>query len=321
MVTKEYKLTIIKIIKFTIVFLIVDFVLGIISNQLFYSQETGKYARSTHAVEKTNAEIIVFGSSHAHRHYVPKIFEKELGKTCYNAGAEGQQLLYHTALQEMILKRVKPKLIVLNIDENFLYTSKQAYDRLSDLHPYYAGHSKELSAILGLKSRFIDFKLFFKSYQMNSTIVHALRYYVSPQLDYHGYRPLYGKINPNKVNSHTKEEVKEYVELIDDNFVEVVEKFIDNARNNGCELVFVTSPTFNKVNHDKNKSFIRIKEIIATKKVPFIDFFNSSDFNGKSELFHDFSHLNNDGAELFTKQLTKKIMDMNLINYNKKMIE
>ena len=67
---------------------------------------------SKNYLENTNAQVLIFGSSHAHRHYVPEVFEKTLKKTTYNAGAEGQQLLYHLAMQQMIVKRVKPEVII-----------------------------------------------------------------------------------------------------------------------------------------------------------------------------------------------------------------
>lgn len=313
MIKKEYKTSGIKILKFVCVFLIADFVLGSLASQIFFSQTTGKYARATHAIEETNAKILVFGSSHAHRHYVPKVLENELNKKCFNAGAEGQQLLYHTALQEMILNRTKPDLIILNIDENFLYTSKIAYDRLSDLHPYYEDHRDVLRPILGLKSKLVDFKLFFKSYQMNSTIIHALRYHVSPQKDYDGYRPLFNKIKSEEIALNDPDEAKEYVEFIDDNFITALKTFITNAKNKNIKLVFVTSPTFNNVDHSKNKSFTTIKKIAFAEDIPLIDFFNSIEFRDKRELFHDFSHLNNDGAELFTKRLADRLKNMEMV--------
>ncbi len=313
MIKKDYKIVAVKMIKFVIVFLLADIVLGSVAKQLFFSQKTGKYARTTHVVHDTKADIVVFGSSHAHRHYIPKVIDEELQSTCYNAGAEGQQLLYHTALLKMLVKRSTPKLIVLNIDENFLYTSKVAYDRLSDLHPYYDDYREELKPTLGLRSKLIDFKLFFKSYQANSTIMHVIRYYLSPQEDDHGYRPLFGKLNKNKIPKSKPEEVKEYQEFIDDNFVNALKDFIATSKSKQIKLVFVTSPTFYEVDNVTNKSFTMIREISKEEKVPLLNFFNHELFMNKPSLFHDYSHLNNDGALLFTKQVTNEIKKMKLL--------
>ncbi len=305
MIKKDYKISIFKIVKFLLILLIVDFTFGAISQYVFFNQKTGKFARATHAIEQTNAKILIFGSSHAHRHYVPEMFEKELQTSSYNAGAEGQQLLYHTALQKMILKRTKPDLIILNIDEDFLYGSQAAYDRLSDLHPYYDNHRKELKPILALQSRFVDVKLFFKSYQTNSTLVHAIRYYLAPQTDFKGYRPLYGKLN---ASDKLKEvETDEIETKIDQNFVNAFTSFIATAKDNNIKLVMVTSPNLIKKEHLDNESFRMMKEIIKKKNITMIDFFNSERFLDKYELFHDSSHLNNEGARLFSSLLAKEI--------------
>ncbi|WP_299252449.1 hypothetical protein [uncultured Aquimarina sp.] len=316
MIKKEFKLSLIKLAKFVVIFLIADLVLGTISKQIFFNQKTGKYARSTYAIKDTDSKILIFGSSHAHRHYVPKVFEKELGKTCYNVGAEGQQLLYHTAMLKMILKRTKPDLIILNIDENFLYKSKVAYDRLSDLHPYYSDYDEELGPILGLKSKLIDFKMFFKSYQTNSTVIHAIKYYLSPQIDYNGYRPLSGQVK-SVVDESEEILIKEYVEEIDENFVMGLKNFISTAKNKGISLLFVTSPTFSEVDHSNNISYNKIKEIAGKENIPFVNFFNATQFKYKHELFHDTSHLNNDGAQLFCKYLADEIKNRNLVESKK----
>ncbi len=300
----EFKLTGIKIIKFTILLLVVDFCLGFISNQIFVNQKTGKFHRSTYSIYEAKEDILIFGSSHAHRHYVPDVIEKELSKTCYNAGAEGQQLLYHTALLKMILKRTQPKLLVLNIDENFLYKSSKAHDRLSDLHPYYEDFKHELRPILGINSSLIDFKLFFKSYQKNSTLIHALRYYLSPQIDYKGYRPLDDKMTPEKVAIHEKNHSeKEFIEEIDDYFVRALKDFISEAKRNNAKLLFVTSPNLIERNVSNNESLNRIKEIADSEEIPFLDFLNTPKYTNQFELFHDPSHLNDDGARLFTGEL------------------
>ncbi|AXT59930.1 hypothetical protein D1816_06050 [Aquimarina sp. AD10] len=304
MIKKEYKLSLIKLGKFLLIFLIVDFGLGIVSKQLFFSQETGKYARSIQAVKNTNAQVLIFGSSHAHRHYVPEVFEKNLNKTTYNAGAEGQQLLYHLAMQQMIVKRVKPEVIILNIDEDFLYYSKEAYDRLSDLHPYYSDYRQELRPILGLESKLVDVKLFFNAYQTNSTIMHVLRYFASPQLDYLGYRPLFGKIEKHSsiINETNKEQD------LDDNFVNALYQFIATAIDNDIKLVFVTSPRLNQVDDVNNVSFNKIKNIAKEKEIPLINYFNHKEFTNKLELFHDPSHLNDTGARLFSRDVALKIV-------------
>lgn len=307
MLQKEHKSSLLKMIKFCIIFLIIDFSLGYIVKELFYSQKTGKYARATYAIKDTQADILVFGSSHAHRHYIPDILEKELKQSAYNAGAEGQQLLYHTALQEMVLKRYTPETIILNIDDDFLYKFEEAYSRLGDLHPYYGEHKNELKEVLGLRSKFVNFKLFFKSYTANSTIVHVIRYAAAPQIDYKGYRPLYGKLKPAQAVSDNDEKREE---VIDQNFIAALETFATNAKMNNIELFFVTSPSYFKKKYKTNDSFNKIQEIATNERIPLINFYNAKEFLSKKELFHDTSHLNKEGATIFMKLLSERIKEL-----------
>ncbi len=305
-----------KMVKFVILVLIVDLLFGIISNHVFFLQKTGKYARANHVIYDTEAEVLIFGSSHAHRHYVPEILEKELKTTAYNAGAEGQQLIYHLALQEMVLKRSTPNLFILNIDEDFLYSSDIAYDRLNDLHPYYNEFKNELRPLFKLNSKFIDIEMFFRSYLVNSTIIHIIRYYLSPQLDYKGYRPLHGTMTTDQTTSNLiklDDEAKE----IDKNFVFALKEFIDNAKSNDVNLVFVISPTLKKINPN-NKSLAIINKIATKENVSIFNFAEDTNFDNKLDWFHDPSHLNDQGARHFTKLVSERINQKILTNLEKK---
>ncbi|RKN00153.1 hypothetical protein D7035_23590, partial [Aquimarina sp. AD1] len=289
--------------------MIVDVLLGIVSNQIFFLQETGKYARANHTIYETEAEVLIFGSSHAHRHYVPEVLEKQLHTTAYNAGAEGQQLLYHLAMQEMLLKRSTPDLFILNIDEDFLYSSDIAYDRLNDLHPYYSEFKDELRPIFRLNSKFIDVEMFFKSYLLNSTIIHILRYYVSPQLDYKGYRPLHGITRNNQIKNDLNN-IDDQSKEIDENFVFALKEFIDNSKSNKVDLVFVISPALRKI-RSNNKSLALINKIADKEEIRVLDFSEDKNFNNQLDLFHDPSHLNDKGARYFTKLVSEHINQQN----------
>ena len=307
------KPTLIKILKLVVILLIVDFCLGSITKHIFFTQKTGKFARSTYVINNAKEEVIIFGSSHAHRNYVPEVIQNSMNKTCYNAGAEGQQLLFHRALQKMLFKRNLPEIIILNIDENFLYKSDIAHNRLSDLHPYYPEFKEELRPILSLKSNFIDFKLFFKSYQTNSTLIHAVRYYLAPQIAYNGYRPLDGVMAKNEgVLTINDDSDKEYIEEIDEAFVMTLKDFIRDAKSKGVKLFLVTSPNLVPRNTIKNKSLEKIKAMANIENIPFIDFLNSNEFLNEYDLFHDPSHLNDKGARLFTLKLSEILKLENL---------
>ncbi|NER16873.1 hypothetical protein GWK10_06605 [Spongiivirga citrea] len=286
-----------KLLKFLLIFLLVDQLLGYGVHQLFLSQDTGKFARSSYVINDSNDEVLLFGSSHMVRQYVPEIITKKTGLTCYNAGAEGQQLLYHTALLQMVLKRTTPKLVVLNIDEHWLFESDVAYSRLNDLNAYYSYHKDVLYPKLKEKSTFVPVKMFFKGYQKNSTLVHVVRYFFSPQGSFNGYKPLYGKMQGPSNKSHNNEALSENIDLF---LVQNLELFINLARENGVKLLFVNSPYPEAKDFGNNKSLQKIKQIAKENKIPFYDHLNDGHFVGNYAMFNDPMHLNNEGSEKFT---------------------
>lgn len=314
----EFKLLFLKSLQFLIIFILIDLSLGFIAKEIFFSQKTGKYARLTHSIQRDSSEVLIMGSSRANRHYVPDILEKELNMTCYNAGVQGQHIIFHTALQKLILKRHKPKFIILNIDKSWLYESEESYERLSDLHPYYWDFRTELDPVLSLHSKFNTFKLLFRSFQTNSTLVHAVKYYFLPQKDYKGYRPLHQQMKKpqsQKIKHNNSKIVKDETRIIDTTFVNMFDEFIKNAKNNDVKLILTISPHIQKANGLKvNKSLELMKSMASEHGIPLIDFSDDKTFIEQYHLFNDPAHLNNDGAILFTKLVADTLKAKNLID-------
>ncbi len=292
----------VKLVKFVILFLMIDFTLGGVAKQIFFSQKSGKYSRITHAIEKASDEILIFGSSHANRHYVPAIVEKRLGESCYNVGVQGQGILFHSALQKIILERTRPKLIILNVDSYWLFESQKVYDRLIDLRPYYGNHHDILKPVLSLQSRCTDLKMLFKSYQTNSTILHAIKYYFFPQNDLDGYMPF----NENKKNCvfseyKTPGSNEEINLALDDHFIAAFASFIKNAKNKNIRMVIGVSPNYYGDDASTNRSMDVMRSIAVNEQIPWYDFSHDRHFKNKSEFFYDIDHLNSKGADLFTE--------------------
>jgi hypothetical protein len=310
---QEYKLIVLKLLKFLIIVLVVDITLGTVSQQIYFSQKTGKYARITYSIKEATAEILILGSSRAAMHYVPDVIEKKLNRTAYNCGVLGQKLIFQNALQKIILKRTKPKLIILNIDKNWLFKSEEAHELMSDLHPYYWEHQEVLKPILNLESKLIDFKLLFKSYQTNSTLIHAIKYYLSPQMEIKGYVPSYAKMEKSNSYGNNEAIVPEIVEEeIDTSFISAFKSFINTAKDENIELLLVMSPIVYKLDLSNYQSLDIMKAIAEEKQVPFLDFTNDKRFLYEHDLFRDRTHLNDDGARLFSKLLAEFINETDI---------
>ena len=306
---KNYSMFFKRGISFLFVLVLVETAFGFAAERLFFFQKTGKYSRLTHSISNDKSDILIMGSSHATRHYVPEVFLKGLNKTCYNAGVQGQKILFQSALQKLIFKQNTPELLIFNIDEDWMYLADTAYERLADLYPYYWDNREELKPVFSLRDRFVDLKLLSRCFQYNSTILHIIKYFFNPQKDFSGYRPLDGKMHPPKKNNtgkkamHARRKDKKNKE-IDINFVQAFESIINISCQSGVELVFVISPMVKGADiSTPNYSLELMLKKAKEKKIPVFDFRMDKSFVHQFQLFYDRTHLNNDGALLFSKKL------------------
>jgi hypothetical protein len=307
----EYYQLIKKTSLFLITLVILDVLLGGMARYSFFTQKSGKYYRMTYAIEQTTDSLIIFGSSHAINHYIPSIIEDSIGFSCYNAGIQGQGIMMFSTIQKILIQRYHPKIVLLNIDPEFLQTYKQRYDLLSDLYPYYFKHKKIIGDILKYKSKYERIKLLSELFQYNSTIVHIIKYWFIHQNSYKGYRPLKGEI-PYSVlkNTNSKNETKNDNLKIDTVFVSKFKEFINTTLQSDAALIFMVSPVIYKSNIENNKSFALIKEITKKFDIPMLNYRNDPSFLGKNKLFRDESHLNGEGAQVFSKIVAHDLKQM-----------
>lgn len=303
----------IKVFVLVLIIAAVDQFMGRAIEKIFYMQGSGKYARITKAIDNSTADIFIFGSSHAHRHYNPSIISSVTGLKCYNVGTKGQGILFNLAVQEEIFNRHVPKITILNIDPKILYQNPKLYDRLADLLPYYRKH-KSLAKHLNLRGPFEKYKLKSNLYPYNSTLAHIVYFHLVPQKDIFGHRPLIGNIQPRKVTNvalkledQNKSITKVPEKLLDQNFVNAFNAFIDNCRDYGSRLILIASPNYSGDPYDNDNSFNQIREIIKNKDVEFYNFSGHNLFKLNEEYFHDLQHMNKQGAGLFSKMIGEKI--------------
>ena len=294
---------------FLVFFAVFDLAFGYVATQVFFSQETGKYARVANVIDG-EADVLVMGSSHANRHYVPAVMETELDASVLNAGAQGQHLLFQTALLKVVLENYTPELVILNVDDWWMYSSEEAYERLADLHPYYWEYREQLEPALSLEGRLIDVTLLSRTYQTNSTIAHAARYFLAPRPDDNGYLPLHSTMDEPTADVIEERRTSASREReIDERFVSSFEEFISVLEDRDVELIVVVSPEAVRIDRSETnyESFETMRSIAEENDVPFLDFTNDDAFVEQYHLFYDTSHLNDDGARMFSKLVAEHV--------------
>lgn len=294
----------VKLLLFCGVVFILDFLTGSVLKRFYFKQKAGALYRTTYSIESTNADILIFGSSRATHHYVPDIFEKKLNLSYYNVGKDGNFIFYHYAVLKGILKRYKPKIIILDFINGELNTLQDGYDRISAVLPYIDKHP-EMKSIADIKSPYEKIKMVSRTYPYNSLLMSIIGgtsgMNKNAEKEDRGFVPItkiwntpafldeeltFYELGPGKEGAYTA--------------------FIDDCIKADIKLYVVCSPYF-KISKKFDYSLFLGKKIAKEKNIHFFDFSDDTTFRNHINLFADRLHLNIDGAKLFSERLTDSI--------------
>ena len=221
--------------------------------------------------------------------------------TCYNAGKEGRnQILYHYAVLQSVLKRYTPKIIILDISLKEILKTDENYDWLSSLLPYYKRHP-EIRRVVDLKSYVEKYKLISASYPFNSEILTIAKSngIASNEKEEKGYLPLEKEWKGPLTTDIPRKPVK-----IDSIKLRYFEKFIEDCKKVNTRLYVTFSPLY--IRYDESPiSLIVIREICQHQNIPFYD--HSTEFLNNPSLFQDRSHMNDKGATIYSEKVAKEI--------------
>jgi hypothetical protein len=283
--------------------IILDQIGGAILSKLYFKQSSGLYYRTTYVMDSTTADIVVFGSSRANHHYVPQIFEDSLKMNFYNAGRDGNFLLFNYATFISLTKRYTPKIIIFDVNPSDIIKNELGYERLSSLLPYYKTHP-EVRSIVELRSPFEKLKLLSAIYPYNSSLltilVGNLEMNKKRKADDRGYVPVIGKIDNEPVLDKSESSFE-----LDTLSIGYLNEIASICQQKGIQLYLVYSPIYFTENNNKIDS---VFSAIAKKEgIQYLNYSLDSNFVKKKDLFKDEAHLNHEGAELFSRNLVMEI--------------
>jgi hypothetical protein len=291
-----------------ILFIIFIFDLGIgKALKVFYFRlKDPLYGQITYCMDSTTADVLILGSSRANHSYVPEVFE-EGHYTCYNAGRDGSFVLYNYALFKAVINRYTPKRIIIDISPDELGYSAAEYDRLSLLLPYYQNHP-EIRDIIDLRGPLERVKHVSSVYFYNSLIFQVVRgtlpYRKVKVQHMKGYLPLQKKMKYDRIDT-----VKPDTGYTDENKISALKDIISICHTKNVDLVFVYSPIW-EITKDGYCNQV-ITKLCTENGIKYIDMSNLQDFIKRPDYFADISHLNDEGARVFSKMLRDKINQIN----------
>lgn len=303
--TNTLKSFFLKLLIFIIIVFIADRLLGALLKKFYFKQQGGYDYLTTYAIDKTTADLVIFGSSRAVNIFNTEIFEKQMGLSCFNAGRYGEPIFYHYAILTSILKRFKPKMILLSFDAGNFSKNQESYDRMAALLPYYSDHP-EIRDIVALKGSFEKTKLLSSIYPYNSLMLPI----ISGNLENSKikYPHLNGYIPIKKMFTGQLQTIDYTKEItLDSNKIAVYKSFIQACKKAKIPLYIICPPyLINSIGTDA--SIIEAKKIAAESNTDFYDYSRDEYFTSKPQLFADFRHLNEYGVENFCNIFIKKIL-------------
>lgn len=293
---------IIKIILFAIIIVITDILWGYFFRYWFHNINSGSIGKTNYISEQLDEDILIFGSSRAEFHYNPIIISDSLGMSCYNCGASGYGILASYGRLSIIKEHHQPKIIIVEASRDFDIITEDNYKYLGLFKKdYERGSIAELFNDIDSTQKY---KMLSQMYRYNSNFNHNPKTIFKPfhgkykPDKLHGFHQLKAEFDSMKINpSHMKSDGE-----IDSLKLNYVEKFIDLAQ--GSQLFFVSSPIWYGMSPEH---LAPIKEICKRRNVPFIDFSNDPKYVHNNALFKDGKHLNDKGADEFTKDFIRKL--------------
>ena len=285
---------------FFLALLVVDRALGMVFSYMADNAKGGYVGHHKYVTDKVNEDVLIFGSSRAIHHYNPQIITDSLGLTCYNCGQDGNGIILFYGLWQMIKKHHKPKMIIYDVSTDFdIYEGESNQRYLGWLRADYdrPGIKPIFTAIDSAE----EYKMMSMLYRHNSKFMQVLTDYVHPifGIEGNGYLPLKGEMDKMKIKDTNKEKAQSFV---DSQKIYFINKLINEL--NGVRIVFVASPTWYGSSDDPYRP---IKDICTQRNIPFVDYAADRKYIHQYQYFKDGTHLNDKGADEFTKDLVKEL--------------
>ncbi len=286
----------IKLSVLAIILFLVDRLIGIGLSYLDRISETE--AGCGYIMHQVDHDILVFGSSRAYRHYDTRILSDSLGMSCYNCGKSGQGFIYNYVLLKAITERYTPKMIIYDIYPPADFADGDNTRYITELRPY--RNNKEVFDVLVDVDPLERYKTLSLMYCYNHICNEIILNYLNPnsrENSINGFVPTKKVFNPHKIKKVVKSEG-----AVDSLKLKYAELFIQLAKNSN--LILAISPYW--INADSE--YVTIAKELADKYgVPFLDFSSDEYFVHNNEYFFDSIHMNDKGAERFTKELINQL--------------
>lgn len=271
-----------------------DFVLA----EAYLRMKSGRDAQTTYVITRARDEAIVVGTSRASHHYIPEILARKWNLSVYNAGRDGMSLPYCEGIVSSVIRRYRPRLIILDIWEEDLLAKKGEKGRLSVFAPYLRWN-ESLRDIIRSDGKYSYLACNIPVFRFNSKLVPILvNNFLSRGGTGDGYVPLHESMSGAPLKDGP------VYDSVDVDKLRSLRNIVEMCRRGNVQLVAVKSPVFNRSVENRNR--LVIKELFEENGMAFLDLSQVPELL-EGRYFKDGTHLNHPGALAFTEILSNAI--------------
>lgn len=288
---------------FIILVLVIDAALGAGFRYLVPHAKGGDTGRIEYICHRTSEDLLIFGSSRAVHHYDPFLLEDSLYLSCHNCGKDGNGIILLYGWYKMIQERYAPSCILYEVTPGFDLLASDNMTYLPGLR-YYYGQNSTIDSIFWAVDPNERYKMRLNAYRFNSQFLQLVMDNIKPlRQDAKGYRPLYGEMQYEPILTDKSQEKYAYDSLK----LYYLERLVQDCKASGTQLIFAASPLYKNTDA---RMFAPIEDLCARHGVPFINHYADPAFNEEKSYFKDSGHLNQKGAEAYTKVIIGEIKEL-----------
>ena len=245
-------------------------------------------------------DVLILGSSNAACHFNSNIIEDSLNMSTFNAAEGSTGMLYQKAVFDCLTKENPPKIVILGINDALI---GGVYDDVITDYCYLYGKSPEMTeAINEVLPPLSRIKYISAACRYNHV------FWVRKVHKGQGSDPLKG-FTPQPEGDGIIELSEDWSEPVwkekdRDAFIHMLEA----SREKGIQMIVCETPSYTRYTVPDRNS--KLRQLVESYGMQFIDYTNDEYYLSRSELFHDNVHLNSTGADIFTRDVIGKISSL-----------
>lgn len=252
-------------------------------------------------------DIIILGSSRGAHDFIAKTIEEKTGQSTYNLSYRGSDVTFHHFILQTLLNFNKaPKTVVLTIDQTYQFVDTKTlnfrYDKL-----FAVKKNNYINSILIEENKHSYFSKFLCLGRLNKNDFSYTKQPVKPinKLSSHGSKIFVTSYDTTMVfNSkltNYKTEAENY------NKVEAFKAIQQLCKANAINLVYAFPPSFETFDQ---QFYTRFLDLVEQPESIFVYDTLNQDFK-QNKYFIDKSHLNQNGATIFTNSFCEFLIKVN----------